>query len=180
MTPELLALILSSPSSEDKMWGLNKVDGAKELDPLVINALLEVIAGEEFFVAFTAINEIRPIHLSSGLLQIQLFNLYPKINYNLRKSLISKLMEAPMISQEVIGMSREILSEMNGEQLGYLLELYNQHNVNDSITCNYLADLLNSDNNFIAQKAYNFLIGVDDKNEALTRELEKYQQPGKE
>jgi hypothetical protein len=69
---------------------------------------------------------------------------------------------------------------MNGEQLGYLLELYNQHNVNDSITCNYLADLLNSDNNFIAQKAYNFLIGVDDKNEALTRELEKYQQPGKE
>jgi len=176
MTAELLALILRSPSSEDRMWGLDKVNGSIELDPQVIDALLKVIAGEEFFVAFTAINEIRPIHLSSELLQIQLFNLYPKINYNLRKSLISKLKEAPMISREVIGMSREILTEMNGEQLGYILELYRQHNVNDDLTYNSVAELLSSDNSFIAQKAYNFLIGVSDKNEALIRKLEKYQQ----
>ena len=84
-----------------------------------------------------------------------------------------------MISQEVIGMSRGILVDMNGEQLGYMLELYNQHAIYDRLTCNSVAELLNSDNRFIAQKAYNFLFEIRDKNKEVVRELEKFQQSEK-
>jgi hypothetical protein len=180
ITPSLLALTLKSPSSEDRIWGLDNIDAFKELDEQVTDALLQNISGVNFFVAYSAINVITPIHLKSEPLQIQLFSIYEKVNYNLRRLIIEKLWEAPAISQEVIDMSRDVLKELNGEQLGYLLELYHQHAVEDTKTRKAVAKLLYSDNRFISQKAYSYLIHVQENDKDIVHELKKYEQTEKQ
>lgn len=180
ITPSLLGLILKSPSSEDRIWGLDKIDAFKELDEQVTDALLQNISGENFFVAYSAINSITSIHLKSEPLQIQLFSIYEKVNYNLRRLIIEKLWEAPTISQEVINVSRDVLNELNGEQLGYFLELYHQHVVEDKKTHKAVAELLCSDNRFISRKAYNYLIHVQENDKEIIHALKKYERTEKQ
>lgn len=176
MTPALLALILKSPSSEDKIWGLGRIDGAKELDTRIENALLEIIGGEDFFAAYSAVDVLTPAHLRSEPLQIRLFFAYETVNYNLGKLIIEKLNEAPKLNAEVVKRSREILDGLNGIQLGYVLDLYRRHAILDMATCQAVAGLMKKNNRFIAEKAYKYLMEVHTDDEAIIRELKKYEQ----
>ena len=76
LTPDLLRLILNSASSEDKIWGLKKMAKFEELDTTLENKLLEIIGQDHFFVAYTAIEELLPIHLKSTSLQEGLIEQY--------------------------------------------------------------------------------------------------------
>ena len=60
----------------------------------------------------------------------------------MRKKIIDRLKEASPLRPEVIKRSRGILEELNGAQLGYVLELYNQHTIHDITTCRSVGELL--------------------------------------
>ncbi len=175
MTPTLLTLILKSPSSADRIWGLRKIDGAKELDQSIEETLLKIIGDEDFFAAYSAINVIQRAHLHSESLQIGLFLKYGAINHSLSKGIIDKLKEAPKISPEVISMSRNLLSGLNGVQLGHVLELYKRHTVHDLATCRSVVRLLENDNRFISGKAYNYLIDLQMDDTTIIQALKKYE-----
>lgn len=174
MTPALLTQILNSPSSDDKIWGLRKIDESQQLSPSVADALLEIIGSEDFFPAYSAIEMLKPIHLTSDSLQIQLFSKYKQVNYSLRKPIIEKLKEAPEISPAVINKSRKMLEELSGEQLGHILDLYERHAVFDPATTQSVIELLKKDNRFIAGKAYKYLSALPRKNDAVIQALKEY------
>ena len=176
MTPALLALILQSPSSTDKIWGLRKIDGARELDENVEGILLDIVEGEDFFATYSALQVIKPVHLRSESLQIGLFSKYEQLNHSLRKEIIERLKEAPEISPEVIKRSRNLLEGLNGTQLGYMLELYNQHSIKDKMICRSVARLLEKDNKFIAGKAYRYLANMETEDESIIQALKKYKE----
>lgn len=175
MTPELLTLILNSPSSQDRVWGLGQIDKSAKLETPLEGALLNIIGGSAYFPAYSAINAIEPSHLYSDALQVGLFSKYQDVNHSLKKLIISKLKEAPAISMELISQSRKILGNLNGEQLGQILELYDQFAIYDRLTARSVASLLTNNNRFISGKAYKFLVDLPQKDETIIQALHKYQ-----
>lgn len=174
MTPALLALILKSASSEDQIWGLRRIDGSKPMEADLADAVLKIIGSEDYFPAYTAIEVLQPVHLTSEELQIRLFSTYEQANYGLRKSIIEKLKEAPEISPAVIKRSRERLTDLNGEQLGHILDLYQRHAAFDRATTQAVIELLNKNNRFIANKAYQYLSALPGKDADVLRALKDY------
>jgi hypothetical protein len=75
--------------------------------------------------------------------------------------IIEKLMEAPFLSPDVLETSRSFLEKVNGQQLGDFLRLYTKHSVDDLETCQTIAKILQNENRYISQKAYEFLKGLD-------------------
>jgi hypothetical protein len=174
MTSELLALILQSPVADDQIWGLKKIDQSKELDAILEETLLELIGQGDFFVAYSAIEMISPLHLKSEDFQFRLFLKYDDAQYSLKREILKKLLAAPSIGNAVIEKSRDMLVELNGEQLAYMLEVYSKHGIDDAQTCASVAALLHAENIFIAKKASDYLSQVEDLNDDIMVEMKHY------
>jgi hypothetical protein len=150
-------LILNSPDITDKVWVLNRIDQNTELNPKLTSSLLGIISGEDFFLAYSAINAIQSTHLNSDGLQIALFSTYQEADHSIKKMILDKLLEAPRLSEEVTESSRMLLSTLNGQQLKTFLKLYSKFEVNDLEAYRAVAEILKNENRYISQQAYKFL-----------------------
>jgi hypothetical protein len=175
LTPELTDLILHSPDINDRVWALQRIDQTVALDKELSATLLDMIAGEEFYLSYRAINAIGSIHLESDSFQSALFSKYGEVNFSIRRMIIGKFMEAPLLTPDVIEKSRNYLEQLNGEQLGDLLGLYSMHSIDDPETCQAIAKILQKENRYISQKAYDFLKGVDTRDSMITDHLNAYE-----
>ena len=174
MTSELLTQILQSPNTEDKTWGLARIDQTKELDTLLVQPLIELISFADFFVAYSAIEMISPIQLKSENFQLQLFSAYADTRYSLKGEILKKLASAPMISRAVIQESHNILNDLNGEQLGYMLELYEKQSITDMQTAELVAALLQDDNTFISKKAFDYLSQINELPDDIVQSIRSF------
>lgn len=174
LTPTLIHRILQSPDNNDKLWALNRIDSATELTPDLETSLLEIISSEDFYLIYSAIHAIEAVHLNATDLQDHLFSMYTNANHSIQKELIKKLMQAPMLSSKVVDVSRDLLNQLNGQQLGGLLKLYTKHSVNDLETCTAIARILENENKYISKKAYNFLINIQTDDEFIMERLNAY------
>lgn len=157
LTQDLAILILKSPEPSDKHWALNRLDQNSALDSKLNSALLELISGEDFSLTYNAINAISSVHLESDSLQLGIFSKYEKVNHSVQKMIIDKLIDAPYLHPQIVSVSRDFLDQLNGKQLGDILNLYSNHSVYDLETCQAVAVILQNDNRFISRKAYEFL-----------------------
>ena len=145
LTPTLIYRILQSPDSNDKLWALNRIDSATKLTPELETSLLKIIAADDFYLAYSAIRSIDAVHLSDTELQDHLFSMYLNVNHSIQKELVKKLMQAPMLSSKVLVVSRDVLSQLNGQQLDDLLKLYTKHDINDLETSKAVAKILENE-----------------------------------
>ena len=175
LTPTLIHRILQSPDSNDKLWALNRIDSATELTSDLEKSLIEIISSEDFYLAFNAIHAIDPVHLNATDLQDHLFSMCMNANHSIQKELIKKLMQAPMLSSKVVDVSRDLLHQLNGQQLGGLLKLYTKHGVNDLETCKAVVRILKNENKYISKKAYDFLINIQTDNKFIIEHLKAYE-----
>ena len=83
-------------------------------------------------------------------------------------------MEAPFLSSEIIQTSRDLLAQLNGQQLDDLLQLYTKHNINDVETYTAVAKILKNENKYISKKAYAFLIGLQINDDDIIELLNAY------
>ena len=120
-------------------------------------SLLEIIAGDDFFLAYSALNALKSSHLESTSLQSSLFFIYENADHSIQRMIIEKLMKAPALGSNFVVQSRKLLETLNGKQLGDLLKLYRKHDIYDAQTIEVVAKILKNDNSFIARQAYNFL-----------------------
>ena len=157
LSPDLINLILKSPDTNDRVWALDRINPATALPQALSTTLLDLIAGDDFFLAYYAINAIETSHLHDDSLQIALFSIYSKADHSTRNMIVKKLMEAPYLNAELITASRKLLNSLNGKQLGDLLKLYTKHSINDLETYKAVAKILENENSFISRQAYNFL-----------------------
>jgi hypothetical protein len=174
LTPGLIDLILKSPDNGDRAWALNRIDQSTALDSKLTSSLLDIISGDQYFLAYSAINAIAPVHLKSESFQSELFSKYREVDHNVKKMIIEKLMKAPHLSSEIVTQSRSMLEELNGQQLGDFLKLYATHSVNDTETCRTIARLLKSENRYISQQAFKFLKGVNTSDPAIIENINAY------
>lgn len=174
LTPTLIYRILQSPDSNDKLWALNRIGYTTKLTPDLEMSLLEIISSEDFYLVYTAIHAIDPVHLNATDLQEHLFSLYTNANYTIQKELIKKLMQAPMLSSKVVDVSRDLLHQLNGQQLDDLLKLYTKHGVNDLETCKAVVRILKNENKYISKKAYDFLLDIQTDDEFIMERLKAY------
>ncbi len=165
---------LSSDRVSDRVWALNNIDQSKELNSQLRSSLLDIISGDDYFLPYSAISAIKSVHLDSDSLQIGLFSKYKQVNHGLKKMIIEKFMEAPCLSSEVVTLSRSLLEQLNGQQLGDFLKLYSKHSVNDLETCRTISKILQNENRYISQKAYKFLMGVKTRDSIIIENLNGY------
>jgi hypothetical protein len=174
LTPALLSKILQSSSSFDQLWGLQRIDSSAVLDRTIEKSLLAIIDGADYFVAYTAINSIDSRQLRSHSLQDGLFSIYERGNRNLRSHLVKKLNEADKMSPALIANSRNILGDLNGNELGHWLDLYDRHAIKDRKTWKAVVQILDSVNRFQANKAYQFLVKLELKDKKLQAALKEF------
>ena len=154
----LLLKILESTSSLDRIWALKKIRGSDKIEAPIEEKLIELIAGEDFFVSYTAINCISSSHLQSDYLQNGLFSVYARSkSNNIRKPIIEKLYSAPVLNQELLLKSYELLPKLNGNEVSHWLKLYSTQAIADELTCAAVVKILKNENRFIANKAFEFL-----------------------
>ena len=165
---------LSSDKVGDKVWALNNIDESIELNSQLRSSLLDIISGDDYFMAYSAIRAIKSGHLDSDSLQIGLFSKYNQVNHGLKKMIIEKFMEAPYLSSEIVTLSRSLLEQLNGQQLGDFLKLYSKHNINDLETCRTISKILQNENRYISQKAYKFLMGAKTRDSIIIENLNGY------
>ena len=78
------------------------------------------------------------------------------------------------MSPEMVTVSRSMLEQLNGQQLGDFLKLYSKNHVNDLETCTTVAKILQNENRYISQKAYNFLMDVNTTDSLIINKLKAY------
>ncbi len=174
LTQDLIDLILKSPDISDRVWALNRLDQSIPLTSNLTSSLLDIISGEDYFMAYSAIDAIDPVHLDSDAFQSGLFSKYVEVNHSVKKMIVEKLMEAPYLSSEIVTLSRSLLEQMNGQQLGDFLKLYSIHSVNDLETCKTIAKILQNENRYISQKAYKFLLEVNTNDSIIIEKLNAF------
>jgi hypothetical protein len=175
LTPDLIDKILKSPDINDRVWALNRIDQSIELNSNLSCSLLDIISGEDYFLAYSAIHAIDPVHLDSDAFQSGLFSKYAVLDYGLKKMILEKLMTAPYLSEDIVISSRGLLEQLNGQQLGDFLEMYSIHSVSDPETCRTIATLLGNENRYISQKAYKFLKGMETSDSIIMDKLNAYE-----
>lgn len=175
LNEHLLLKILESNSSLDQIWALKKIRDSEKLDFLIEKKLIEVIAGEDFFVSYTAINSISSLHLQSDYLQNGLFSVYAKSkSNNIRNPIVEKLYSAPVLNQELLLKSYELLPKLNGNELSQWLKLYSTLAIADQLTCIAVVKILKNENRFIANKAFEFLDGLQEVDQETEQALRTF------
>ena len=174
LTPTLIHRILQSSDNNDKLWALNRIDTTTELTLDLEASLLEIISSDDFYLAYSAIHAIDPVHLNASDLQERLFSIYADVNHSIQKELLKKLMQSPFLSSEVLGASRDLLIQLNGQQLDDLLKLYTKQGVNDLETFKAVSKILENENKYISEKAYKFLIKIQTDDEFIMESLKVY------
>lgn len=174
LSPGFLLKILESPDASDKLWALNHIRGYVELTPGLQKVVLDFIDNNQFNRAERAINALSPEALKKDELQLALFGKYETVNYSLKNLIIIKLKEAPRLSDQIKTALAQNLSSTNGELLTNVLDLFKQHQITDPETVRAVAGLLKSENNFLAQKAYNYLKNVNIADQAVVEQVNVY------
>jgi len=174
LTSTLIHRILHSPDKNDRLWALNRIDNTTELTLDLESSLLEMIASNDFYLAYNAIQSLDAIHLKSTELQQRLFLIYRNATQNIQKELLKKLGEAPILSSEVVTASRDFLLSLSGKQLDDVLKLYSKQGVNDLQTYKQISKILDNKNKYISKKAYNFLIETQTDDAFITERLNAY------
>ncbi|MFY0626784.1 MAG: hypothetical protein JXR07_10825 [Reichenbachiella sp.] len=170
----LAVLILGSPVPTDKIWVLDRIDQSVPLDPALEGKFIDLVSGEDYYLAYTTINTISKVHLGSDTLQLGLFWKYEKANHSIQKMLVQKLMEAPHLNPQIVANARSLLNQLNGRQLGDMLGLFSNHDVYDSKTLLIVSEILKTDNRFVSGQAYKYLEDSNTSDEAIVELMNNY------
>ncbi len=175
LRPDLINMILKSPDISDRIWGLDRIDPTIELNPELTSSLLDFISGDDFYLAYNALDAIDAVHLNSAILQLGLYSIYTETNPSIKNGIVKKLMEAPFLSPEIVTSSRALLEDLNGQQLGEFLKLYSKYSINDVETCREISKILENENRYISQKAYQFLLAIKTNDSLIGESIKKYE-----
>lgn len=174
LSPGLLVKILESPVQSDKMWALNHINGYIKLTPELRDKIIQSINNDNYSLAERAINSINPVELQSDSLQLLLLDRFHETDYSIKKLLIDKLKEAPDLNKQVKINLANNLMDLNVEILSRVLEVFKQHKVSDMETYHKIAKLLQNENSFISNKAFDFFNNVEVNDKEIENLLNKH------
>jgi len=175
LNPGLLLMILDSETDWDKYWALERLSAYPVLNPELEARILSLISADaSSSLAVKALQSLRPVHLKQESLQRALLGKFNGGSYDLKNAIIGKLSEVPALNAEVGLALAQQLPVLNGELFIQVLALLKKHHNQDKAVANLVAELLNSSNRFIANKAFDFLKSSGVEDAQLKKRLEAY------
>ena len=179
LNADLIDWILKSSDINDRLWALDKIDQNMTLNSKLIASLSAIVSNENYYyMVYSTIRTLEPVHLDSDDLQLGLFSAYKTVNHSIKKMIVEKLMQAPHLNAEIVRRSRSLLSQLNGQQLDGFLKLYTKHGIKDQETCMEISKILQNENSYISQKAFHFLRDVKTNNSYIAESMRKYKAKG--
>jgi len=174
LTPELFLRILESHDASDRMWALKhrKLIGGSSVN--IRSALLQLVISADYNLAQQAIDAVQVADLNESDFQMDFASSAFKVDYALRKPVLAKLKEAPVLYPEVAQMLAGKLHLLNGALPGVVLELFADHAVYDPEICNLVAALLANANAFIARQAFDFLKDAPIEDKGIRKKLDSF------
>lgn len=179
LNADLIDWILKSSDINDRLWALDKIDQNMTLNSKLIASLSAIVSNENYYyMVYSTIRTLEPVHLDSDDLQLGLFSAYKTVNHSIKKMIVEKLIQAPYLNVEIVKRSRSLLVELNGQQLDGFLKLYTKHGIKDQETCMEISKILQNENSYISQKAFHFLRDVKTNNSYIVESMRKYKAKG--
>lgn len=179
LTPELLQLILKSPHPSDKIWALNHINGYVKPTPALQKDIVYFISDQDYNLAERALNSINSNDLHSGTLQTTLVQKIFETKYSTQKLLLTKLKEVPKLQKEAYSLLNQNLTNLNGQLIVEILQLFHQHQIPDVDTHRSVSALLSSPNAFVSGKAYDFLTKTETQDILVKQRLVEYKEKHK-
>jgi hypothetical protein len=118
---------------------------------------------------------IRELPTTDSTIQRGLAMAFLKNNYAIKKLIVEKLKMASSLTPEMVALFTSALPSLQGESVASILELLRIKKINDPVTGRAIADLLRSDNNFVARKAYDFLTKQKINDPYIEEQLTRFQ-----
>lgn len=174
LSEELVLKILESPDVSDRIWALGHVRDHLELTPALRVAILNFIDDDNYSLAERAVHAIGSGELESNALQMLLLEKFYQSDYGLQKLILDKLKEAPQLDAKVTADLAQNLKKWEGGLLSNVLDLYIAQKVYDIETCRMVSELLQNENRYISQKAFNFLESSGQSYEEVDKQLDVY------
>ena len=174
LSEELVLKILESPDVSDRIWALGQVRDNFELSPALRAAILNFIDDDNYSLAERAVHAIGSGELESNALQMLLLEKFYQSDYGLQKLILDKLKEAPQLDAKVTADLARNLKKWEGGLLSNVLDLYIAQKVYDIETCRMVSELLQNENRYISQKAFNFLESSGQSYEEVEEQLDVY------
>ncbi len=173
LNSELVLKILESDNFEDRIWVLNHISNKMEITPELQNNLLTIISGNDIYLAERSLNTLNPETLTDSI-QIELMAIFNNADFLRKRLIISKLKETPILAGNVVTYLSSELETMNGSLVKSTLELLKQHSINSEVVVIQIAELLKSENRYIAKQAFNYLKDLDNLNRKTLKKIDKY------
>lgn len=172
LSADLLLKILESNDLGDKMWAVRRVRPFISAHTLLQQKVISLIQDNQYNLSEQIIRELPT---TDSTIQRGLAMAFLKNNYAIKKLIVEKLKMAPSLTPEMVALFTLALPSLQGESVASILELLRIKKINDPVTGRAIADLLRSDNNFVARKAYDFLTKQKINDPYIEEQLTRFQ-----
>ncbi|MGX5857931.1 hypothetical protein ACWKW6_30010 [Dyadobacter jiangsuensis] len=175
LSADLILRILSSPDPSDKIWALNHIRGYVRPDPILRERVLFFIGLDHYNLAERAIHSLDATELEVDTVQTVLTASLLVASYAVKKLVLAKLAEAPVLHAKTVSGLVSVLDGMSPELAGNILDLFTIHHISDINTARSAASLLTKENVFVAKKAYKYLQGLSLKDQHIEHQMKIYE-----
>ena len=171
---ELAMHILENQDSDSRIWALNNLQTLNEWSDSLQQKVLGLIGNQNFYLSERAINSFNSELLNSADFQRQIYSVFERSEYSVKRLIITKLSKATVLSDELKDRLAAGLPGYNGPLAQNVLDLFIQYRVDDVPTCLQISELLADKNKFLARKAFNYLDQLSIEDGKIKKRMKAY------
>lgn len=173
LNSEMVLQLLKSEKIEDKVWTLNHISEKMEITPELIDTLVSIIASDDVYLAERALNALPASTLDNNL-QLRMAEIFSETGFLQKRLIVQKLGEAAELEPGAVELIARELVSMNGTLVKNVLELFQNHEVNNPVAVSEAAGLLKHENRYIASQAVKYLESIENLDSKTQKTVEKY------
>ena len=176
LTIPFLESLMNSPYIEDNSYALDKL---KRFDLDVTEAIIlkleEFIVSDNYILKENSIDALISCGISDSLIEITLMNVFQEMDYGTKLRILRILNNILYLSPNTIEKLTDHLATQSGIIIRKILNLL-QSQAELHISYNLkIAELLEHENRYIAQMAYDYLSSLDSDEEILLMKIQEYE-----
>lgn len=173
LTSEIAVKILSEDNSEDIKWVLNHIPSDMKISTVFTKKIFNLIAGDDLYLTKTALNALSNDLLTDEI-QLKLFEIFKNSGYLKQRLILEKLSHASHLNREIVYGLADNFETLTGTEIIDIIRLFKTHNIDDKQIIRQIAALLENDNKYVANEAWNFLNEVKIADNKTLRKIRKY------
>lgn len=155
-----LGSILSQSPEPDKLWAIDLVRGRLIDFPQSKSQMLDLLDSADYSLTEKYMNSLVGQDLADLDFQNRLIEKFFAFDFGMKIRTIELLRDTPQISPYVIDRLNLDLPQMEVPLVSGILEMYKRKSVNDPNTLDTVQDIADSDNNYLAKKAEEYIASV--------------------